>query len=66
MEQIPPKDFEDFSKNHQIIKTLQKIKADIILSDAKLKEVEDTQNEILKKFSEQDIENQTELLSLKA
>jgi hypothetical protein len=45
---------------------LQKIKADIILSDAKLKEVEDIQNEILKKFSEQDIENQTELLSLKA
>jgi D-glycero-alpha-D-manno-heptose-7-phosphate kinase len=28
--------------------------------------VEDIQNEILKKFSEQDIENQTELLSLKA
>lgn len=65
-EKLSGGDFEDLSKNPAIIKNVRKLKTNVDISDAKLKEIEETQNEVVKKLTEQDLENSAQLLGHKA
>lgn len=65
-EKLPAGDFEDLSKNPFIIKNVRKLKTNVEISDTKLKEIEETQNEVVKKLTEQDLENSADLLGHKA
>jgi|APSaa5957512535_1039671.scaffolds.fasta_scaffold75695_3 hypothetical protein len=60
-----PLDYEDFTKNHEIVKKLRNFKIKIEDTEKKLKEIEDTLNEVERSLTEQDMENSVELLGLK-
>ena len=62
---IAPLDYDDFTKNHDIIKKLRTMKHGVDDSDIQLKEVEDLKAEVVKKLTEQDMENLTEMLEMR-
>jgi len=52
--------------NHDLIRKIRKFKVQVEDSDGKLKEIEESQNEIVKKLTEIDLENSLDLLGSKA
>ena len=65
LDAIQPLDYDDYSKNHDIIKKLRTIRHAVDDSDIKLKEIEELKDEVVRKVTEQDMENLTEMLALK-
>ena len=58
--------YEDFQKNHEIVKKVRNFKGKIEDTEKKLKDVEDVLNEVERSLTEQDMENSVELLGLKS
>jgi len=65
LDSLKPIDFEDFNKNHEIIKKVKEIKNKIKESDIKLKDLEVIQKDVVKKLTEINMENSIDLLGLK-
>lgn len=65
LDAIQPLDYDDYSKNHDIIKKLRTVRHTVDDSDIKLKEIEELKDEVVRKVTEQDLENLTEMLALK-
>lgn len=63
---IQPADCDDYGKNFDLLAGLRRHKHEIVEAEAKLKEMEELQVDIQTKMTEADIENSTDLLSLKA
>ena len=61
-----PSHFENFEKNHIIIKKAREFKVAVNESEIKLREVEEILNGAIRKLTEQDLENSTDLLAIKA
>jgi hypothetical protein len=57
-------DFEDFTKNSEIIKKIRAFKTKINDSEKKLQDVVEIQTEVTRTLTEQDMENSVELLGL--
>lgn len=65
LDAIAPLDYDDFTKNHDILKKLRSIKHAVNDSDKMMKDVEEIKDELVRKLTEQDLENLTEMLALK-
>lgn len=63
---LKPADFEDYHKNHIIIKKVRKFKNTLSDYANKLKDLEDIQKRVVKVLTEQDMENSIDLLAGKA
>lgn len=66
LDQICPNSIDDYSTNHELIRKIRRYKENIDESNIKLKEIEDIQQEVVKKLTELDMENSLDLLSMKA
>lgn len=66
VELIKEHDFEDFHKNHDVIKRLRNLKNKIQEADKKLGDIQEVQTEVTRSLTEQDMENSIELLGLKS
>ena len=65
LDSIAPLDCDDFSKNHEILKKIRSIKQTVDQSDLLMREIDEVKDELVRKLTEQDLENLTEMLSLK-
>ena len=66
LDQIQPVDYDDLEKNHEILKTIRGFKSRVEEASLKLDELEEIESGIVKRLTEQDLENSTDLLQLKA
>lgn len=66
LDPIQPLDYDDMVKAGDILKRVRKFKNQINEAESKLHDLEEVQSDIIKKMTEQDLENSTDLLALKA
>ena len=64
LDPLQPVDFDDFEKNAAIVSKVRHVKEDIHAAENKLKDLEEIKNDLMKKLTEQDMENSTDLLLL--
>lgn len=63
---LQPIDYEDLTNASDILKKLRKHKNQVYEAEQKLKDLEEVQSDIVKKMTEQDMENSTDLMALTA
>lgn len=56
----------DTGRAADLLKSIRKFKNQVLEADQKLKDLEEVQHDIVKKMTEQDLENSTDVLALKA